>query len=166
MTGVQTCALPIFGIVNAKIVSSQIDNIAYAIPSNVARLVAENVIYHANESGVDHVKKASLGVTLSDDTNSHTVYDTETGKVHIIEEVVVVDIAKNSLAEGKIEIGDIITSIKIASEETKSVTRNFHVVERMLTARVGDTVVVEVLRDGEAITLTFVITKDSLKDIT
>ena len=154
----------VIGIVNAKIVSSTIDNIGYAIPSNVAKLVAENILYYAKE-GTECVKKATIGITLSDDTNSHTVYDPETGKVHIIEEVVVADIRKGSLADGKVLIGDIITSIKIGNADPITVTRNHNVVERMLAARVGDTVVLEILRNGEVMTLSFVITTTSLNDI-
>ena len=154
----------IIGIVNAKIVSSTIDNIGYAIPSNVARMVAENIIYYENTDS-ECVKKALIGVTLSEDTNSHTVYDPETGKVHIIEEVVIAEVKKGSLSDGVIQIGDIITSIKIGNATPTTVTRNFHVVERMLTARVGDVVVLEILRDGVAMTINLTITSTCLNDI-
>jgi serine protease Do len=154
----------VIGIVNAKIVSSTIDNIGYAIPSNVARLIAENIIHYEN-TGSECAKRSTIGITLSADTNSHTIYDTETGKVHIIEEVVIAEITKNSLVEGKLQLGDIITSIKIGDGEALAVTRNFNVVERMLAARAGDTVVFEIIRNGSAISVSIEITADCVVDI-
>ncbi len=154
----------VIGIVNAKIVSSTIDNIGYAIPSNVARLIAENILYYEN-TATQCAKRSTIGISLSSDTNSHTVYDTETGKVHIIEEVVIAEIEKGALVEGKLQIGDIITSLQIGEEEAMEVTRNFNVVERMLRARVGDTVVFHVVRGGEEISVSFVITEDCVLDI-
>lgn len=154
----------VIGIVNAKIVSSTIDNIGYAIPSNVARLIAENIIYYEN-TGSECAKRSTIGITLSSDTNSHTIYDTETGKVHIIEEVVIAEVSKDALVKDKLMVGDIITSIKIGDGEALAVTRNFNVVERMLAARAGDTVVFEVIRDGSAISVSFEITADCVVDI-
>ena len=154
----------VIGIVNAKIVSSTIDNIGYAIPSNVARLVAENIIYYAS-TGAQCAKRSTIGITLTSDTNSHTVYDTETGKVHIIEEVVIAEIADGALVKGKLMVGDIITSIKIGEGEALTVTRNFNVVERMLAARVGDVITYEIIRDGVAMTVTFTISAECVVDI-
>ena len=154
----------VIGIVNAKIVSSTIDNIGYAIPSNVARLIAENIIHYEN-TGSECAKRSTIGITLSADTNSHTIYDTETGKVHIIEEVVIAEITKDSLVEGKLQVGDIITSIKIGDGEALAVTRNFNVVERMLAARAGDTVVFEIIRNGSALSVSIEITADCVVDI-
>ena len=154
----------VIGIVNAKIVSSTIDNIGYAIPSNVARLVAENIIYYAS-TGAQCAKRSTIGITLTSDTNSHTVYDTETGKVHIIEEVVIAEIADGALVKGKLMVGDIITSIKIGEGEALTVTRNFNVVERMLAARVGDVITYEIIRDGVVMTVTFTISAECVVDI-
>ena len=154
----------VIGIVNAKIVSSTIDNIGYAIPSNVARLVAENIIYYEN-TGDECAKRSTIGITLFADTNSHTIYDTETGKVHIIEEVVIAKIEEDALVEGKLQVGDIITSIKIGDNDAVAVTRNFNVVERMLSARVGDAIVYEIIRDGVEMSISFVITEGCVVDI-
>ena len=153
----------VIGIVNAKIVSSKIDNIAYAIPSNVARFIAENIIDHS-ESG-KCAKKAKIGITLSSDPNSYSVYDPETGKVHIVEEVVFADITKNSLAEGKLEIGDIVTAIQIGNHDKIEVTRNYNITERMFLARVGDIVVLDIVRDGVAMSISITVTESSITNI-
>ncbi len=154
----------VIGIVNAKIVSSTIDNIGYAIPSNVARLVAENIIDYES-TGDECAKRSTIGITLSSNTDSYTVYDQQTGKVHIIEVVVIADITSDALVSGKLEIGDTITSIKIGDDDALSVTRNFHVVERMLAARVGDTIVFEIVRNGTPMSISVEITADCVKNI-
>lgn len=154
----------VIGIVNAKITSSTIDNIGYAIPSNVASLVAENIIYYES-TGEECAKRGTIGITLSSDPDSYTSYDKETGKVHIIEKVVIADVNQGSLADGKLEVGDEILSLKIGENEAHNVTRYFNVVERMLGARVGDTVVFTIVRDGTQMDVSFTITEASLNNI-
>ena len=154
----------VIGIVNAKITSSTIDNIGYAIPANVARLVAENII-HYEATGSECGKRGTIGITLSSDPDSYTSYDKETGKVHIIEKVVIADVNKGSLADGKLQVGDEILLLKIGENEPHTVTRYFNVVERMLGARVGDTVVFTIVRGTEQMELSFTITEASLNDI-
>ena len=154
----------VIGIVNAKITSSTIDNIGYAIPSNVARLVAENVIYYES-TGAERAKRGTIGITLSSDPDSYTSYDKETGKVHIIEKVVIANINKGSLADGKLQVGDQILLLQIGENAPYTVTRYFNVVERMLGARVGDTVVFTIVRGGEQMQVSFTITEASLSNI-
>ena len=154
----------LIGIVNAKIVYDGVENIGYAIPSNVARLVAENVIYYES-TGDECAKRATVGITLASDPDSYTSYDAETGKVHIIEQVVIADVKSNSFAQGKLQVGDQILTLKIGDNEALNVTRYFNVVERMLGARVGDTVVFTILRGGEQMEITFTITEEYLSNI-
>jgi len=62
---------------------------------------------------------------------------------------------------GELREGDILTSIRIGDTQ-KSITRTFHIVDFMLTARVGDTVTITYLRDGTRHTATFTITEQAL----
>ena len=154
----------VIGIVNAKITSSTIDNIGYAIPSNIARLVAENVIDYES-TGDECAKRATVGITLASEPDSYTYYDQQTGKVHIIEKVVIADVTNNSFAQGKLQVGDEILMLQIGDNDAHSVTRYYNVVERMLGARVGDTVVFTILRGGEQMEVSFTITEDYLSNI-
>ena len=77
----------------------------------------------------------------------------------------IADVKSNSFAQGKLQVGDEILMLKIGENDPHTVTRYFNVVERMLGARVGDTVVVTILRGGEQMEITFTITEDYLSNV-
>ena len=54
----------LIGIVNAKMADDSIDNIGYAIPSNVARAIADNVIYYCDGSSRECVYRVLLGIQV------------------------------------------------------------------------------------------------------
>lgn len=136
----------LIGIVNAKMNSSGVDNIGYAIPSNVAKYIADNVLYYCENKENEHVIRCMVGITVQT-AESAAVYDVETGKVKIAEKVRIETVNAGEAADGKLAVGDVIKSIRVG-DETYPVTRMFHVVDIMLNARVGDTVVFRVERDG------------------
>lgn len=144
----------LIGIVNAKIADYSIENIAYAIPSNVARHLTESILSNANGSAT----RCILGVTPAT-ASSKAVYDTETGKISILETVSVSSVSSGSFAEGKLEVGDVIRSMTIDGK-TLQIQRKFQVIENMFAARVGSTVAFEIERNGQAMTVTFEITED------
>lgn len=150
----------LIGIVNAKMSSSSIDNIGYAIPSNIAKYIADNIIDYCDGKDNENVYRCLLGIKVTA-ASSDTVYDTETGKVQIVEEVSVDSITAGSLSSGVLKTGDIIRSITIG-EQTYEVTRIFHVVDIMLNARVGDTVTFTVTRGGAEETVSLTITESAL----
>lgn len=150
----------LIGIVNAKIIDQTVENIAYAIPANVAFAVADNIIDNCFEKDNRTVMRAVLGVTLGV-TESWAEMDTELGILTIREKVGVTEVSRGSIGEGIIEVGDIIKSITVGGE-TKQVTRRYHIIDEMLNARMGDTVTVTVERDGKEISLDIVITKDCI----
>ena len=138
----------IIGIVNAKIADSSVDNIAYAIPSNVAKYVADNIIYYDGiDSNNDSVYRLLIGVDV-DVKSAGVNYDTETGKVLKYEEVVVGKITKGSVCDGKLQVGDVIKSVTIDGK-TYEITRTFSVIDVMLTARQTSDVVFVIERAGE-----------------
>ena len=151
----------LIGIVNAKITDSSIDNIGYAIPSNVARNVAENIIYYDKENpDNDCVYRILIGVSVGI-AAARTEYDTETGKVHKIEEVKVESVSLGSLSEGKIQVGDIIESVTIDGVEYK-IQRTHNVIDVMLNARANSSVSLKIKRGTETITVSFDLTNASL----
>lgn len=127
----------VIGIVNAKMSASSVDNIGYAIPSNVAKNVADNIIYYDSVNPTnDSVKRAIIGVTPTVG-EAYAVYDSESGRVHKMERVAVADVLAGSAADGKLQKGDILNSITIDGV-TYEITRTFDVFDAMLTVRVTE----------------------------
>ena len=151
------------GIVNAKVVDTEVENIGYAIPANVAVAVAQNII-DASASGCTCVRRAMLGMTIQI-ADSKLVYDSDTGLVHIEETVKVAGVTNGGLAQQMgIAVEDILRSVKVGDRDTLTITRQHHLIDELLNARVGDTVTVVVSRGGADTTLTVVITEGALSD--
>lgn len=159
--GLFNSAGQLIGIVNAKIIADGIEGIAYAIPSNIAVGVAQNIIdnsRHVNYN--DGVWRCLLGVAVVS-TESRCVVDEEQGIVTIVERVVADEITEGGLAEGVIRRNDRFLQITVG-EKTYEITRTFVVVDAMLNVRVGDTVTFLMERDGEELELTVEITEDCI----
>lgn len=146
----------LLGIVNAKVVTDEVENIAYAIPSAIAIKVADNIIWNCSSGLNRGVSKGLMGITLNAFA-SKSYYDEKTSKTIIEEEVSVRSVTENSLAYGSIKENDIIVSIEKDGVVTP-VTRMFICVDYMLAVRPGDVISVTVKRpteDGNAQTLKF-----------
>ena len=144
----------LIGIVNAKISDSSIDNIGYAIPSNVAKNVADNIIYYDKQNpDNDCVYRILIGVSVGI-ASARTEYDTETGKVHKIEDVKIESVTVGGVSDGKLVAGDIVRSVVIDGI-TYEIVRTFNVIDVMLNARATSTVTFNVERNGEMISVNF-----------
>ncbi len=149
------------GIVNAKLSDSTVDNIGYAIPSNVATAVADNIIHYCDGTDLENVYRCILGVNVGA-TQSWVEYDTETGKIHKLERVVVSELTDNSAVMGLIQPYDVINYITIDGVR-HDVTRMHHVIDSMLNARVGSSVTININRDGEVHEIAVEITSEMLQ---
>ena len=143
----------LIGIVNAKIINDNVENIGYAIPSNIATFVAQNIIDNCNGSTSVSVVKCLMGITISP-KSSKGVYDAATGTMKIVEEIRIVEVSTTSIGYGKLKAEDILVSLTLKGK-TYEVTRNFIPVDVCLNARSGDTIEVTVLRNGEYLTFSF-----------
>ena len=152
----------LIGIVNAKIVDDGVENIGYAIPSNVAIAIAENIIHYCHGTDVERVQRALLGITVNA-TDSKAVYDGETGCVIISETVSVYEVGEGTLAHGVLQKGDVILSATLHGETTE-ITRQYHIIDMMLDVRAGDVVTLSLLRDDEPLTVEITITEDCLTE--
>ena len=159
--GLYDCEGKLIGIVNAKIVYDGVENIGYAIPVNVASSIADNIIDYCYETELERVQRPMLGVTVNM-SDSKAVYDSDTGLFKIEETVYVYEVGENSLADGVLQAGDVLISAT-AGENTFYFTRRFHVIDMMLDMRVGDVITVNILRDGEAMSVTITVTQESLE---
>lgn len=157
--GLFNAAGQLIGIVNAKIIADGIEGIAYAIPSNIAVGVAQNII--DNSSRIDYtdgVWRCLLGVMVGG-VESRRVVDEEQGIVTIVETVSVSEVVEGGLGEGVLEEDDILISATI-NGKVYEITRTFVVVDAMLNVRVGDTVTLQIERDGELTEVSFTCTED------
>lgn len=146
----------LIGIVNAKIIDDTVENIGYAIPSNVAIAIAENIIDYCYGTDTETVQRALLGITVTT-SGSKAVYNRETGKMVIEETVLVQKIEAGSLAAGALQVGDVLVSATLG-EKTKPITRQYQMIDMMLDARAGDVLTLTVLRGGASVPLNVVIT--------
>ena len=130
------------GIVVAKKTGEEIDNIAYAIPANLAKLMAEIMIETYSGSPAVGFYKYQLGITMDPSAMGVIIVD---GKLVKVERVAVATISSGSVLEGSVAVGDVINSIKVDGKTTE-VTRVHNVIEAMLEARVGSTVTLSLTR--------------------
>ena len=150
----------LIGIVNAKIVYDGVENIGYAIPSNVAASIAENIIDYCYGTDIERVQRAIIGITVST-SDSKAVFDSNTGLIAIQETVSIYEISSGSLAEGVLQADDVIVSATVNGNVTE-ITRQHHAIDMMLDMRVGDVVTLNILRGGEEKTISITITEECL----
>jgi len=150
----------LIGIVNAKIVYDGVENIGYAIPSNVAVSIAENIIDYCYGTDTERVQRALLGITVST-SDSKAVYDSATGIMTIKETVSVYEVSSGSLADGILQAEDVLVSATVNGNTTE-ITRQYHIIDMMLDVRAGDVVTLKILRGGEEMTVSITITEGCL----
>lgn len=150
----------LIGIVNAKIVDDGVENIGYAIPSNIAISVANNIIDYCYGKDNENVQRALLGISVSV-SSSRAVYNSQTGLISIVETVEVYEVSDGSIASGILKAGDVLISATLNGNK-KDITRRYHIIDLMLDVRVGDVVEFAVLRGGEEASVSVEITEDCL----
>ncbi|MDE6550616.1 MAG: S1C family serine protease [Clostridia bacterium] len=141
----------LIGIVNAKYSSDTIENIGYAIPSNIAVGVADNIIDNCDgeSNTAPSVFRLGIGVAIAD---SKAVYDESSLSVSIKEVVTVKEVTASSAADGKLAQGDILLSVS-AHGNVVEINRTFSLIDALLNVRAGDKVILTVERGGENVTV-------------
>ena len=141
----------LMGIVNAKTKSLTVDNIGYAIPSNIAVYCAENILDNCDGNENTQIIKCLVGITVQT-TDSRADYDEKSGDITLYDTVTIVEISPTSLAKGTLMVGDVLHKIKLGENDEIRILRQYELIDLMLKARVGDTISITVLRDGQEIT--------------
>lgn len=139
------------------------ENINYAIPVQIVKAAVENILYyHGLVGGKVGVYTVNIGISTASQ-NSRYVYDAQTGYGKITEDVSIVGIASDSVAEKlDVSVGDTVVSIVI-NGEVYEITRSFVIDDIALAAKSGDEIGLILLRDGEEIvTQTYVIQNSDL----
>lgn len=150
----------LIGIVNAKSGDTEVENIAYAIPCNVAKSIADNIIYYNTTRNESCVMRVLLNVTVQT-SGLLTEIDKETGFIEKIEQVEIASVNSNSIVKGKLQEGDVINSVIIGDVKTE-ITRQYQFIDALLNARVGNDVTIEFTRNGAKQSATVTITEDCL----
>ena len=151
------------GIVNAKRTGSEVDNIAYAIPIDLAKSIADAIISQCDGDTVTSFKKCLLGVTIDTKSLGLSV-DSESGAIIKMEEVTVTAVDPSSALSGKIGVNDIIHAVSVDGELV-DVTRKHHVTDHLLKAREGSEIILHVTRGQYDLSVTVTVTADMLVSV-
>lgn len=131
----------VIGVVNAKISSSGVEGIGFAIPIEVAMEKAEEII-NGNKSSYPYLGVSMLNI---EDARNYTNYRRYITDNNITSGVIVIDIEKDSVAyKNGMESGDIITQIN--GKEVKNVA---YLRYELYKYKIGETIKVKVLRNSE-----------------
>ena len=124
----------LIGIVNAKSVGEDLDNMGYALPITQVKAICKNVW---DNGGV--VKRAMLGIVVY--TEASEVSLDENGDLVTKETCVVseADVA-GTAAYGKLKVGDVFRSIQINDGEVVALNRQYNLHDMLLRVRKGDKV--------------------------
>ena len=149
----------LIGLVNARSEADGVVAFGYAIPSNLALSIAQNVIDNASDS-VKGSRRATIGITVSV-YESKSVYDETTAKSYIEEKVIIASVSdtRSPGYQAGLRAGD--TLIKAAIVRDGNVTRTVDVTRRhkltnlLFELRLGDTLRLTVTRSGSAEPLEF-----------
>ena len=148
----------LIGIVNAKNVSSEVDNMGYALPSTQVKNLSENILANYKQNGENGARVATLGVMVG--TTASTAYFDEKGALRIREEFKVVRVVDGGSAAKLLQVNDVFKSIRINDGETFDFTRRYQLLDQLLTVRKGDTVTLGIVRDGMEIAVEISFTED------
>lgn len=143
------------GIVNAKISSAKIENIAYALPIDNSINVAESIIYNFKTFNSHYPTQAKLQIKYNED-NFRSVYDEENDKITLYNDIIVASNPAEHTLGYRIgfKIGDIIKSATIkrgASETTYTFNRSYEITDLCIILRENDTISFKVIRNGQEI---------------
>ena len=131
----------VIGVISAKISSTGVEGMGFAIPIEIAMEKAEQII-NGESSEYPY-----LGVSMAsiDDVKREPKYYRYISSYDITEGVMVIDVQKNSAAaDAKLQTGDVITKIN-----DKNITNVAYLRYELYKYKVGDVIKVTYIRDGK-----------------
>lgn len=137
----------LLAVVNARSELNGVEHFGYGIPVNLAYAIAQNIIDNSKINRSRGAICAMLGVTLRR-SELHSAFDERTGKAYLCETVSVSEVTSGGAAANKLQVGDVIYSIRINKGEEKVVTRMHMVTNTLFDVRKGNTVTLLVSRAG------------------
>lgn len=157
----------LIGIVNAKSVSEDVDNMGYALPAATTKRVVQSILDRYDGVETHGVYRALIGVTS---TVSYTSarYNTALNVTELFEQVVIQEVTPGSKFARYINVGDVFKHITVTSssgtvKEDLDANRSHNISDAMLSVRGGDTVTLVISRGGEEMTFSATYTDNDLK---
>lgn len=144
----------VIGINSMKISSNVVEGMGFAIPSNDA----VNIINELETNG--EINRPVLGVSLLDSNllNDQQIAEITGSNEPIDQGAIVVEVASDSAAaEADIQAGDVFTSFN-----GESVKNSMELKQAVYTTRIGDTVEAEIIRDGEPMTVSITMKEEEM----
>lgn len=142
------------GIVNAKSIQEEVDNMGYALPISMVKNLLHNIYDCAtsNELKFQGAYAAKLGITTVPTASKAAYVD---GKLTIVQEVSVYSVSSSGYAaSGKLKENDVIKALALKKDgsdeigEFFTIWRDFQIGDWLLQVRWGDSVIVRVDRGG------------------
>ena len=144
----------VIGVVNAKISSSGVEGIGFAIPIEVAIEKTEEII-NGNNSLYPYLGVSMLSV---EDAKNYANYRKYISNSNLDSGVIIIDIEKNSPAEKNgLEPGDIITKIN-----NKTVKNVAYLRYELYKYKIGETINIQIVRDGKEKTINIKLSQNSI----
>ena len=149
------------GIINSKIESSDIDNIAYALSGSYARRIY--ALYKDGYGNADitrdafHLRRAVNEIEYN--YVSSSVLDADTGLAKITDKIIVSENLGSFSGDGGLNEGDVLTRIRVLNGtevvEDVNITRYYNLDDVILSARDGYTIEYTANRSGQEIVRAF-----------
>ncbi len=169
----------LIGIVNSKMASSNIDNVGYAIPINVAAAIANQVINQCDGSSksslntrVKVLKPSNLGFEIENGESKSSLETDSHGNPiwKVSSNIIVSKLQDFGLAqECGLELGDIVTELSFGGNTyaaSEYFNQDYELNDLLLTVNIFDTVLtIKVLRAGNQETISINLTSDSFVEI-
>ena len=167
------------GIVNSKMASSNIDNVGYAIPINIAAAIADQVILQCDgttktsyNTRVKVVTTKKLGFSIENgEPNSSLVSDSHKNPIWKVSNNVLVGAVENaSLAyDCGLQTGDIVTEISFGGKTyvaSEYFNQDYELNDLLLTVLPSETVIkLKVLRGDNTENISLNLNSDSFIEI-
>lgn len=135
----------LIGITNAKNVQENTEGLCYAIPINIAKAIANNIIKNCDGDTKKTIERVYLGVIVEIDDSKPT-YD-DNGNLKIVQKIKISSVDSASVSAGKLETGDILKFVTYDGEMYPVL--NLHSIEDvLLNVSVGESVVITFERNG------------------
>lgn len=161
--GLFNSAGELIGIVNAKIVDEDVDNMNYAIPSNTVKSVMKALKKYCLNTSNTSLYRPFIGVTI-ERTSSLAHLNQEKNRVEIIETLTVNEVTIAGLAYNKLKTNDKILAIAVDVVWIK-ITRMHQIEDILLGVFAGDTITVKVERAGQELDVSITITSNCLQQV-
>lgn len=144
--GLFNAAGQLIGMVNAKIMSTNVENIGYAIPLSIVMNTYNNILRNCDGVENTSIKRCLLGIEINA-AESQAVYNQDTKKTDIVEKVIVHSVSESGAAYNLLQVDDEIVSFTY-NGVTTTLTRVYQVVDFSLNFEHNETLTLSIIRDG------------------